>query len=628
MLVPDKKITPLYVIRMAVAVFASVGFHLMLGVVLLVSFPALPVATKRPPGEVLTVFLHAALPVADEDKEKKPAAETPKKKKRKIVRVKKAAPVPEPVLEQPPPDEETPPPPPVVKPEERAPEPAPKPEIPFESPVIAPPEEEPPPPPPPPTPEPPPVANVPEPAIPELSETELEAPESIPELEPPTENHEVTVEERPVNPPLSEETLALLREQFRLQTETPTHPPLLENPPMIYRPPGSRPAEPRLLPAEPEEAAVEEEVSTAPVVQPDIVAEGPVVAPELKEEEIPPVEVAPVEVAMAETEKEPAVPMGPPAPPAPPPPAPVIEEPPPEAPPSEAAEAPEPEEAPREATPEPAESPVEEITASPSAPPVESNPPVIVVTEPHEGDTLSLAEGGAVVIRGTVDDPSVKTATVIVNGQPMEVPVRDGKFEARSHQARPENTISVEATNKAGIKGSSPLIRFLTVLFEPPDVLAILSGASSCTGMELHLLKGEHPVSPDYRALVEPKEIDAKVKPLESDPSVRVIMTEVKNAETAVYSVQLAEDPDHAPADCAPRLIVILYGYDPERVRTLVFPRPDPFFNRPGFRIVARFLMPQAYFWDDESWITGQVDNGRVATRFNSDEGIAWKERR
>jgi hypothetical protein len=647
----------------------SILLHLVSGVAVLLAFPARPFLTSHEPGKALMVFFPD---LSEKQPEKKQEKQRPRRKppaKKRAPVVKKTEPVvkkPEPskirVAKREPP--KAPPP-----PEPKTPPAPPEPETPVEAPVMPPPVKKdlsvakpespkieptipsqplPPPPPEPPAPEappekpqpvvepPPPEPVAPEPP-PEIPEPVVQPPVEIPEPDQPVVEHverQVPLEELnpprllpevkpvetapppvpkkkpPVPPPPFAEPVITLRsiEPEILKPEKRIFFPMAETKipmkgPMIARETGHPPEPP------PPPVTVEAEASTAEPVEPyrfEEIRPEELVAP--LQEEVRPEDTVPEQPVVAEV-PEPA--------PAETPPPPV------EAPAREPVPEPVPPEPVEEKKPEePAEEP------APEAPPETVKAPAVAITEPREGETVDIVEGGSVTIRGSVDDPTVETATVVVNGERQEVTVREGRFELHTKRVERQNTISVEATNRAGIKGSSPLLKFFTALFKPPDVLAILNAASSCRGLKLRLFKGEHPRAADYRPFAEPKEAELKTEPVDSDPSSWSVMAMIPTAETAVYMVQLDAHAVHSLSDCNPHLIIVLYGYDPVRSRTMVFPLADPFFRRPGAWVVTKFLMPQGFFWDDPSWATGQVDNGRVATRFNTDAGITWKERR
>jgi hypothetical protein len=40
----------------------------------------------------------------------------------------------------------------------------------------------------------------------------------------------------------------------------------------------------------------------------------------------------------------------------------------------------------------------------------------------------------------------------------------------------------------------------------------------------------------------------------------------------------------------------------------------------------VRFLMPDAVFWDDEDFFSGNIEDSSYITKFNYDKGLIWKE--
>jgi hypothetical protein len=258
-----------------------------------------------------------------------------------------------------------------------------------------------------------------------------------------------------------------------------------------------------------------------------------------------------------------------------------------------------------------------------SMPPVT---PVIVVTEPHEGAILNVTGGNTVTIRGTVDDPEIKTATVILNDTRVEVEVHEGRFETTLSNITEENSLHVEATNAAGLTGVSALIRFFTTRPEPRDVQVILSCKASCADVRLTTLKGEHPQSRGYQPFKPPMEIESStIEYLNGSPYLARLMA-ISKTDSGVYTIRLDPHSSQTVSDCDPHLVIILYGYDHAQLRTRVFRPSTASHAGAGAWILARFLMPQGFFWDDDDWTTGQIEDSRSVTKFSSSLGIVWKE--
>ena len=252
--------------------------------------------------------------------------------------------------------------------------------------------------------------------------------------------------------------------------------------------------------------------------------------------------------------------------------------------------------------------------------------PAIIVTEPQEGAILQMARGSAVTIRGTVDDPEIKTAVVIFNGAQVEVEVHEGRFETVLPGVAEENTLLVEATNAASLTGQSASVIFFTRQPEPKDILVVLSCKATCADVRLTALKGEHPQSRSYMPFKSPMRVESSTVEHQNGSSYAAKFMTIPRSESGVYTIRLDSDSSQTTADCDPRLFVILYGYDRDRLRARVF-QPSIASNAgQGPWILARFLMPQGFFWDDDGWTTGQIEDGRSVTKFSSSLGIVWKE--
>lgn len=95
-------------------------------------------------------------------------------------------------------------------------------------------------------------------------------------------------------------------------------------------------------------------------------------------------------------------------------------------------------------------------------------PPVVAINTPVNNSYVGTA--GAVV-SGTVDDPGVTTARLILNGSaPLTIGVEDGQFRQSIGLAQGTNTIIVQATDEAG-NTSLATPRTVTVDTSKPDVV-------------------------------------------------------------------------------------------------------------------------------------------------------------
>jgi hypothetical protein len=42
--------------------------------------------------------------------------------------------------------------------------------------------------------------------------------------------------------------------------------------------------------------------------------------------------------------------------------------------------------------------------------------------------------------------------------------------------------------------------------------------------------------------------------------------------------------------------------------------------------MIGRLLLPEGIYWDEDEWFTGKIENGDSITKYNSPEGMSWKE--
>jgi hypothetical protein len=252
--------------------------------------------------------------------------------------------------------------------------------------------------------------------------------------------------------------------------------------------------------------------------------------------------------------------------------------------------------------------------------------PMIVITEPQDGTVFNINRDKAIAVRGTIDDPDITMAIVVLNGKRIEVEVQEGRFETMFSEVADENTLMVEAINKSGRMGQSSLIRFLTIRPELQDIQVVLSCRASCGDIRLTALEGPHPQSRNYRPFKPPIKIKDSTVDYENDSPYIAKLMAVQKSRSGVYTIRLDANPSHVVSDCDPHMVVILYGYDSERVRTKVFHPSSISDPGKGPWISAKFLMPQGFFWDDDDWTTGQIEDSRSRTKFNNSLGIVWKE--
>ncbi len=214
-------------------------------------------------------------------------------------------------------------------------------------------------------------------------------------------------------------------------------------------------------------------------------------------------------------------------------------------------------------------------------------------------------------VRGRVEDATVDTVKLILNGEFFETSVEDGHFERTVLFKERENALQAEAMNSRG----------LTVRTEPLNVLVknplladiLIHLVWSDTEVELHSA-----LSWKERANLE----DEKAVPREA--AMVELISGVEGYGENIYSVGKAGDGAYTlkvlgrrGTDC--RLVVSLNPSGKVRVFEKRLPEGEKWF-------VGRFLMPEGVFWDEDEWFSGSLEDSYSITKYKSPEGVTWKE--
>jgi hypothetical protein len=95
----------------------------------------------------------------------------------------------------------------------------------------------------------------------------------------------------------------------------------------------------------------------------------------------------------------------------------------------------------------------------------------------------------------------------------------------------------------------------------------------------------------------------------------------VVHAENGLYNLHI-QNTEAIPFEVS--ILVLLYeGKDNERRKTY---RQAELL--PSDRLLFRFLLPEAVFWDDKDSFSGTIEDSNYITKFNDRTGLVWKERK
>lgn len=118
---------------------------------------------------------------------------------------------------------------------------------------------------------------------------------------------------------------------------------------------------------------------------------------------------------------------------------------------------------------------------APAPPPAPGGGPKVVLTSPAGG----WSSERIVKVAGTVDDPSLTRATLVVNGAPKGLTVAGGRFSTQVALSPGENTVQVVAASAGGVGTAA-----VTVLSQAPpkDMKVLLSWDTDGTDIDLHVV--------------------------------------------------------------------------------------------------------------------------------------------
>jgi hypothetical protein len=244
---------------------------------------------------------------------------------------------------------------------------------------------------------------------------------------------------------------------------------------------------------------------------------------------------------------------------------------------------------------------------------------VIVETVPAKNAfSLSIDEPGSgevespvVTVKGKVGDSTVDSVKLILNKETIEVAVLDGGFEKTVLFSERENSLQAEAVNAAGASARSELLNVAVKNKKSPDILVHLIWNDP--GSELKAIvarKDREGLDQDSGAV---STIDA-IEKMSAREGYREKIFAVYEAKAGAHIISVAGGKKT-------RCLVIVTV--PAKQKTRLF---GPMLIEEEGTIIGRLLMPQGVYWDEDEWFTGKIENGDTVTKYNSPEGMSWKE--
>lgn len=268
-------------------------------------------------------------------------------------------------------------------------------------------------------------------------------------------------------------------------------------------------------------------------------------------------------------------------------------------------------------------------TAAPEAVPIAApgptSPPVldVEITSPRDGARIDITDNAVIDVVGSVDDPAVESATVTLNGYPLTIDVSGGVFQSKVALSAGPNRLKVAMRNAGGLVGESREITVIGVVVPRYDIQVATTASKSCGPLKSDLRLGMHPLAQSYSPYKGSVDVPVvRGAEIAAGDSVHGSLL-IKSTERGVYGMTVSRTTNEKDAPCAIQAIVTLYEHIPARKRTRTFEIHD----LEGSRwTVTKIMMPEGVFWDDNDYFSGEVEDGRMITKFRQPDGIVWKE--
>jgi hypothetical protein len=254
---------------------------------------------------------------------------------------------------------------------------------------------------------------------------------------------------------------------------------------------------------------------------------------------------------------------------------------------------------------------------------VEYVPPVpksqIVLLAPADGSRVSADDPPFVVVEGKVDDKSMGSVSVVVNGRQTVVPVREGRFRHIVPATDPILKIWAEGTPADGAKERSEVVTVYAEAPAGPIGILVVDWPPLLAGDQVEVSGSWKSVSGRVDVPTQPLTLKSGgMSPGGGRPEVFYL----RNLRPGVYTFVLRYRTPQAAGVAQPVLYLSVGG-------TLVphVLKPVPI-QGTGRAIVAKVLLPQGILWEQDDWFSGRSESAETVTKFRLPEGITWTERK
>jgi len=221
-------------------------------------------------------------------------------------------------------------------------------------------------------------------------------------------------------------------------------------------------------------------------------------------------------------------------------------------------------------------------------------------------------ESPVATVRGRVEDATVDTVRLILNGEFLEIPVEDGYFEKTVLFKERENALQAEATNSAG----------LTVRTEP---LKVQVKSPLVADILIHLVWEDTEVEPHPGLSMKERSHLEDERAARKEINIVELISAAEGYGEMIFSVGKAGDGAYTLKVTGGRGtdLKLVASLNSSQRRVRVFKKR---LLEGEEWIVGRFLMPEGVFWDEDELFSGRIEGSDSMIKYKSPEGVTWKE--
>jgi hypothetical protein len=243
----------------------------------------------------------------------------------------------------------------------------------------------------------------------------------------------------------------------------------------------------------------------------------------------------------------------------------------------------------------------------------------ITLTSPRDGVTLGLDEAPIVVVEGRVDDRTLDTVWLVVNGRRIRTSAREGQFRRVVPVSAPVLRIWAETPANGAPAHRSDVVTVHGAGSGKPMSVLVMDWPSGATGLNAE-------VSATWRP--SPETLDETSQTIKFSPAEGPSrggppdVFYLRGLKPGVYTVTLRyHGPTPAGAAIPTLYLPDQQGLSPRRL-------PPVSLDGNGRAMLAKVLLPYGVFWDQDEWFSGRSESVDTITKFRLPEGVSWVERK